>query len=122
MFFKNVKNKIFRIYKNILYIIDTLANALTFGDPRETVSSVLGKMRLQGGCLACGLFCRLLNIIFRDADHCANAIMPGIGYGTTDNWGLQSRAWGNFYVAMIAALFIYRAEAFAFVGRVTLLT
>jgi hypothetical protein len=37
-----------RYIRNVLVAIDQLANALTFGDEDETISSKLGKRMLKG--------------------------------------------------------------------------
>lgn len=58
---------------NILISIDQLANALTGGDPDETISSRMGK-RLDN-CKACRFICKILNRLdWRNVDHCRNAI------------------------------------------------
>ena len=56
---------------NVLIGIDQLANAITGGDPDETISSRAGKARRQGRWWGCVL-CRLLDRI--DPRHCAEAI------------------------------------------------
>lgn len=53
-----------------LYALDIYANSLLGGDPRETISSRLGRGQIEG-CLLCGLLCKFLNIF--DADHCRKA-------------------------------------------------
>ena len=56
---------------NVLIGIDQLANAISGGDPDETISSRAGKARRQGRWWGCVL-CRLLDRI--DPRHCAEAI------------------------------------------------
>lgn len=56
---------------NVLIGIDQLANAITGGDPDETISSRAGKARRQGRWWGCVL-CRLLDRI--DPRHCAESI------------------------------------------------
>ena len=59
---------------NVLLAIDRLFNALTGGDPDETVSSRLGKLARAGSLrakVACWLIGRLL---FHDTGHCSEAI------------------------------------------------
>lgn len=59
---------------NILIAIDQLFNALFFGDPDETMSSRMGKYVTRGrGFIPCVL-CKLLDIVFREKDHCKNSI------------------------------------------------
>lgn len=58
--------------KNILIAIDQFFNALTFGDPDETISSRCGKYAARGrGWFPCQL-CKLLNKI--DPNHCQKSI------------------------------------------------
>lgn len=56
--------------KNILISIDQFFNALTGGDPDETISSRVGKK--QKSCLFCRFLCKLLNKI--DPNHCESSI------------------------------------------------
>jgi len=50
--------------------LDQLANWLLLGDPRETISSRLGRQSRKGAIL---LTCKILNVIFFTKDHCAEA-------------------------------------------------
>ncbi len=107
-----------RFYLNIMYCLDVLGNALTLGDAREPISSVLGKKELEG-CVACKYFCKFLSFIFRDPDHCFMSINTRVGYGSTNNWspfpGLRRRL-GNGYVVLLIVAFFYREELYEFVG------
>lgn len=58
-----------RWLRNIAIAIDQLGNALTFGDPDETVSSRLGKAAHRSR--AAWFICRLLSLI--DNRHCEDA-------------------------------------------------
>ena len=51
-----------------LLALDQYANTLLGGDPKETISSRLGRNQ---DCLFCSLICLLLNIF--DKDHCQKA-------------------------------------------------
>lgn len=63
-----------RYFLNVLIAIDQLLNALLAGDPDETISSRMGKYVARGrGFIPCVL-CKLLDIIFREKDHCKNSI------------------------------------------------
>lgn len=71
---------------NILVSLDQLANVAAgpllniilrpavarFGDPDETLSSVLGKNVEAGACVGCKLICRLLHRL--DPGHCERSI------------------------------------------------
>lgn len=75
-----------RWFWNILLSLDQLANVLfapllnatlrpaaaRFGDPDETLSSVLGKNIQSGECVCCRLVCRVLNWI--EPGHCQTSI------------------------------------------------
>lgn len=43
-----------------------------FGDPDETLSSVMGKNVRDGSCRGCYWICRLLHVL--DPDHCLKSI------------------------------------------------
>ena len=70
---KSTRTHIRRIIRrwiiNVFVAIDQLGNALSGGDPDETVSSRLGKE--QGNPFA-SVVCWLLSLL--DADHCQKAI------------------------------------------------
>lgn len=71
---------------NALIAADQLANVLLspllnlilrpgaarFGDPDETLSSVMGKLVEAGECRGCRLICRLLHLL--DPEHCERSI------------------------------------------------
>jgi len=61
---------------NILVALDQLANALSFGDPRETISSRADKAMRDGKKWGC-LLCKLLSKIQKD--HCQKAYDPNVG-------------------------------------------
>lgn len=61
---------------NVLRWIDQGINVVTGGDPRQTLSSRLGRAELAGSKPA-KAFCAVLSWIFRDPGHCVNVIIPG---------------------------------------------
>lgn len=61
---------------NLLVALDELGNALTGGDPGETISSRAAKARNEGREWGC-LLCRLLDWI--QNDHCKDALNPDAG-------------------------------------------
>lgn len=63
-------------FHSVAYCVDCTGNALTGGDPRETISSRAGKAQKNGKRWAC-LLCRLLDAIQRG--HCTQSINPGSG-------------------------------------------
>ena len=109
-------------YRNILYSIDLMANSLTLGDPREPISSVLGKMREDGVCWACKIFCGILSILFMEKNHCLNSIHRHLGRGTDNDLspipGLR-RKWSNAFVIIVLAMLCYRDELFQFIINIT---
>lgn len=52
--------------------------ATRFGDPDETLSSVLGKNVEAGACVGCRLICRLLH--WFDPGHCERSIKRDEGW------------------------------------------
>lgn len=64
-----------RYLKNVLIWLDQGVNVVfLFGDPDETISSRAGKYVVRGrGWFPCQL-CKLLDVIFREKDHCKNSI------------------------------------------------
>jgi hypothetical protein len=103
----------FLYYRNILYSLDLMANSVLLGDPREPISSVLGKMRRDGTCRACMLFCGLLSLLFMETNHCLNSIHEHLGRGTNNDMspipGIR-RKWSNGFVIIVLALLWYRDE------------
>lgn len=61
---------------NLARWLDQGLNALTGGDPRQTLSSRLGRAELAGSKTAAAL-CRVLGVLWRDPLHCIGAIRPG---------------------------------------------
>ena len=61
---------------NLARWLDQGLNALTGGDPRQTLSSRLGRAELAGVAWAVAA-CRVLGWVFRDPLHCAGAVVPG---------------------------------------------
>ena len=109
-------------YRNILYSVDLMANALTLGDPREPISSVLGKMRQDGTCRLCMIFCGILSLVFFEYNHCLKSVHTHLGRGTDDDWapirGLR-RKWSNGFVIMVIAMMWYRDELLQFIINIT---
>ena len=66
---------------NILISIDQLFNCLCAGDPDETLSSRMGKYVKRGrGWIPCRI-CNLLDVIFKQKNHCLNNIEIDEGEG-----------------------------------------
>ena len=61
---------------NLARWLDQGINALTGGDPRQTLSSRLGRAEQAGNRFA-ARFCQFLGWIWRDPLHCIGAIRPG---------------------------------------------
>jgi hypothetical protein len=59
---------------NLLISLDQLLNTLLGGHPDETLSSRMGKYVQKGrGVIPCVL-CKILDVIFREKDHCIKNI------------------------------------------------
>lgn len=59
---------------NLLVSIDQFGNTVLGGDPDETLSSRMGKYVAKGrGVIPC-VICKLLDVVFREKDHCINNI------------------------------------------------
>ena len=56
---------------NLIAVADRVVNTVLGGDPRQTLSSRMGRDIEAGRCRACGWICAGLNLIQRD--HCASA-------------------------------------------------
>lgn len=70
--------------RNIFYALDLFVNALTFGDPEETISSRIGKKQAKGKeCWICKVLCKFLDKI--DPRHCAQSINLSEGRGSDDD-------------------------------------
>ena len=113
---------LFKWYRNLLLTIDLMVNSITFGDPRETVSSVLGKMKRDGTCKMCQIFCKILSIVFMEKEHCKNSIMEDVGRGTKNDMspipGLRRR-WSNGFVIIIIAMMYHQDAIWTFIGNIT---
>lgn len=59
--------------RNVWLALDQLLNALTGGDPDETVSSRCGRRLLATDCRLCGALCRMLDVFW--PDHCIHNII-----------------------------------------------
>lgn len=70
-----------KYFWNILIALDQLANALSGGDPDETLSSRMGKAIREGRCRGCYIICRILHIF--DRDHCHKSIEEDEGENET---------------------------------------
>jgi hypothetical protein len=109
-------------YRNILYSLDLMANSITLGDPREPISSVLGKMRQDGTCKLCAVFCGILSILFMEKEHCLNSVHTHLGRGTDNDMspipGLR-RKWSNAFVIIVVLLMIYRDDLLNLVIKIT---
>ena len=81
-------NKIWKWFLNILLALDFLGNALTGGDPEETISSRIGKKRVKGkDCVICRFLCKFLDWL--DPRHCRDAIDYSEGHGSEDDDSLS---------------------------------
>lgn len=111
---------LFKWYRNLLLTCDLMVNSITFGDPRETVSSVLGKMKRDGTCKMCHIFCNILSFLFMEKEHCKHAIQEHIGRGTDNDMspipGLR-RKWSNGFVIMIVLILVYKDVLWDLVGK-----
>lgn len=59
---------------NILIWLDQGLNTILGGHPDETLSSRMGKYVQKGrGVIPCFL-CKVLDVVFREKDHCINSI------------------------------------------------
>ena len=67
--------------KNWAIALDQYVNAVTGGDPDETISSRLGKVLQTGECKVCkgfaSIVCGFLNLF--DKNHCIKSIDPSSG-------------------------------------------
>lgn len=62
---------------NTLVGVDLFANALMLGDPRETISSRLGKWKTgehRGRRIVATTVCPALSVLMVEADHCVRSI------------------------------------------------
>lgn len=73
---KTILLKLWQYILNYLLLLDEAINTILFGDPRETMSSRIGKYASKGFKWAC-VICRFLDWI--DPRHCATAIEPAVG-------------------------------------------
>ena len=64
-------NSLLQYLYNLLSVADRVVNTVLGGDPRQTLSSRMGRDISLGRCHACGWICAGLNLIQRD--HCASA-------------------------------------------------
>jgi len=121
IFEKLKNNAILKWYRNIMLTFDCMVNALTFGDPRETLSSVFGKMKTDGNCILCSGLCKLLSIVFVDPDHCNKSILKGIGRGADNDMspipGLR-RKWSNGFVILIVVMFFFQVQVLDFLSMI----
>jgi hypothetical protein len=65
-----------RWFWNVLIALDQFGNAVTGGDPDETISSRADKAMNKGKRWGC-IMCRLLNLIQKD--HCQKSLEPDEG-------------------------------------------
>ena len=102
---------LFVYYKNLLYSIDLFWNAFALGDPRETFSSTMGKLKASGNCYLCRILCPVISILFLERDHCEKSINVDFGMHTNDDKGVlkgKRSAYANFIVLLgIIAFFCY---------------
>ena len=64
-------NSVLQYAYNLLSVFDRVVNTVLGGDPRQTLSSRMGRNVEAGRCPFCGWVCRRLNSL--DSGHCAKA-------------------------------------------------
>lgn len=66
---------------NVLLSADFFANALMMGDPRESISSRLGKWQQMGGWRGdiADAICPPLDLLMLERDHCRQSIDRSVG-------------------------------------------
>lgn len=79
-----------RYASNVLFVLDCLANtALLLGDPREAISSRIGKAHLGGVNWVLPVML-IINLLFwpieGNLNHCVNAIQYDVGGKTLWHW------------------------------------
>ncbi len=92
---------------NVLYALDVLWHALSFGDGRETWSSHIAKDAAAGKKVA-GLICRLLNLA--DDGHCQRSLHKELG-----GRALWQRSWPTYAAGLgwlVLAVFVLPAWFF----------
>ena len=62
---------VWQYLRNWISLLDRAFNVLLFGDPRQTLSSRMGRNVAAGRCPLCGWICRRLD--FFETAHCAKA-------------------------------------------------
>jgi hypothetical protein len=120
LFYKTVNFPPLKWYRNILYALDQLVNAILLGDPRETVSSVLGKMKDRRNCKLCGYFCKVLSLIFFEPNHCIRSInhTQGMDHSYNNMSVVKRRGWGNFFVILVILVLVFRNEILDFINLI----
>ncbi len=76
-----------RYIKNVFLGFDLFVNAVLAGDPRETISSRIGKKTARGECKLCKFICKYLDKI--DSRHCDNSIDWTEGRGSDSDDSLK---------------------------------
>lgn len=66
------ETKFKELSRRIWLSLDQFGNVLIDGNEDETISSRLG--RNEEKCLFCRIFCKLLDKIFKEKDHCKRSI------------------------------------------------
>lgn len=69
---KKIAERAWLYVLNWILLADLAANCLLGGDPRETLSSRMGKQRRERDCTVCKWVCRALDWL--DPDHCEKSI------------------------------------------------
>ena len=64
-------NSLLRYAYNLLSVSDRVVNTILGGDPRQTLSSRMGRNVEAGRCPFCGWVCRRLDVL--QLGHCASA-------------------------------------------------
>jgi len=100
-------HKVFRYARNLLYAIDLLFNALTAGDPRETMSSRMGKAKRDRNSRLAHFLCGLLHV---DPFHCLDAINDDLGSRalTCAVWPIVAVYVLGFCLLVTAGVIVYK--------------
>jgi hypothetical protein len=98
--------KVLRYVTNVLFAIDLLFNAITAGDPRETMSSRMGKAKRDRNSRIAHFLCGFLHI---DPFHCLDAINNEVG-----SRALTQAVWPILAVYAIGILLLIIAGAMVY--------
>jgi hypothetical protein len=97
---------VLRYVKNLLYALDLFFNAFTAGDPRETMSSRMGKAKRDRNSRLAHFLCGFLHI---DPFHCLDAINDDLGSRalTQAIWPIIIVYIAGFLLLVVAGVIVY---------------